>query len=276
MKGASRTALMVAGYRGRASARPEPICSDPWAAQLAGADGESLSRAYDETFPHMELWIAVRTAYFDARVRAFMDGGGSQVVLLGAGFDTRAARLARQGVRFFEVDREDSQKNKLARLASLEGYPIESARYVACDFESSDFLDSLVRAGFTLERPALFVWEGVTAYLTEAAVRATLHRIAQGAHPDSLVLFDHLRKKIVVGDVRDPKDLDSRAFVADLGEPLRWGIDYPLPVLYEEGFRRVRTLTFDEACLELTGTYDRARAFRFQGIAIASRRGSTD
>ncbi len=111
----------------------------------------------------------------------------------------------------------------------------------------------------------------MTAYLTEAAVRATLRRIAKGTHPASVVVFDHLRKKIVAGDVREKKDLESRAFVADLGEPLRFGIDYPLPLLYEEGFRRVRALTFDEICLDLTATYDRERAFRFQGIVLASR-----
>jgi hypothetical protein len=90
-------------------------------------------------------------------------------------------------------------------------------------------------------------------------------------HADSVIVFDHLRRRIVQGEGKDPKDEESRAFVAGLGEPLRFGVDYPLPMLYEEGFRRVRMLTFDEVCLEYTGTYDRARAFRFQGIALASR-----
>jgi methyltransferase (TIGR00027 family) len=268
---ASRTALMVAAYRARASAKPEPICSDRWASGLAGVEGEDLALAYDRSFPHMELWIAVRTAFFDACVLAQLERGTVQVVLLGAGFDTRAARLARPGVRFFEVDRAESQAEKLARLSRLPGYPATPATYVACDFEASDFLDALSAAGFAREAPAVFVWEGVTPYLTEPAVRATLRRIATGADASSVVLFDHLRTKIVAGAVKDPKDLESRAFVADLGEPLRFGVDYPLPLLYEEGFRRVRMLTFDEACLELTGTYDRARAFRFQGIVIASR-----
>jgi len=198
-------------------------------------------------------------------------GATEQVVLLGAGLDTRAARLAHTGVRFFEVDRSESQREKLTRLARLDSYPVAAATYVSCDFEKQDFLDRLVDSGFHLDAPSLFVWEGVTAYLTEPAVRATLRRIATGTHPRSVVAFDHLRRKIVAGEVRDAKDLDSRAFVADLGEPLRFGIDYPLPLLYEEGFRRVRMLTFDEICLDLTGTYDRDRAFRFQGMVLATR-----
>ena len=276
MREASKTALMVAGYRARATARESPICDDPWAAALAGEDGLAIARAYDEKFPHMELWIAVRARFFDDRVRALAHPAGpiAQIVLLGAGFDTRAARLGREGVRFFEVDQPESQKNKLARLAALDGYPIAAATYVRCDFEHEDFLARLAEAGFRSDAPALFLWEGVVPYLTEGAVRATLRRIADGTDPGSIVVFDHVRPKIVAGDVKSARDLASRAFVEELGEPLRFGIEYPLPLLYEEGFRRVRTLSFDEVCLDLTGTYDRERAFRFQGIALATRMAS--
>ncbi len=273
MDGPSTTARMVAAYRGRASAREDAICHDPWALALAGEDGAEVARRYDLTFAPMELWIALRTAYFDRQIERFTRPRGpiAQVVLLGAGLDTRAARLAREGVRFFEVDREESQSLKLERLARLEGYPVDAATYVRCDFERQDFLERLVAGGFAVAEPAFFVWEGVTAYLSEDAVRATLRRVAQGMHPGSVLVFDHLRRRIVAGDLKDPKDQESRAFVADLGEPLRFGVDYPLPMLYEEGFRRVRMVTFDEIALELTGTYERERAFRFQGVVIASR-----
>jgi methyltransferase (TIGR00027 family) len=272
MSAASRTAWMVAAYRARATAREPPVCHDPWAEQLAGEEGFELARRYDGTFPHMELWIALRTAFLDEQLRRFTSPPHAfgQVVLLGAGLDTRAARLAREGVRFFEVDHADSQQEKRARLARVPGYPVGAATYVTCDFEHEDFLDRLVASGFATADPALFLWEGVTAYLTEQAVRATLRRVASGGHPRSVLAFDHLRRKIVAGQVSS-KDLESRSFVADLGEPLRFGIDYPLPMLYEEGFRRVRMFTFDEIALELTGTYDRDRAFRFQGLVLATR-----
>jgi methyltransferase (TIGR00027 family) len=273
MDGPSRTALMVAAYRARATAKPSRLCDDPWASGIAGDEGYEVARRYDEAFVHMELWVALRTAFIDERVRQLTSpaGGIPQVVLLGAGFDTRAARLARTGVRFFEVDREETQALKLARLASLAGYPVTNASYVTCDFEREDFLERLAGSGYRADQPALFIWEGVTPYLTDLAVRATLRRIAEGADPGSVVVFDHLRRRIVSGDGHDPKDEQSRAFVADLGEPLQFGVDYPLPLLYEEGFRRVRMLTFDEVALDLTGTYERARAFRFQGIAVASK-----
>ncbi len=268
----SETAMFMAAYRARASKQPKALIDDPWANDLAGETGHALARRYDEVYPHMELWTALRVAYIDARVRRAVAAPRSiaQVVLLGAGLDTRAARLASQGVRFFEVDHPDSQADKLERITKLDGYPRDAATYVTCDFERDDFIERLVASGFAADRRTLFVWEGVTPYLTEAAVRGTLKRLASGAHPESVVVFDHLRKKIVAGDVKDARDKESRDFVGELGEPLRWGCDDILPVLYEDGFRRVRATTFDEICLDLTGTYDRARKFRFQSIAVAS------
>ncbi|NUO54167.1 MAG: class I SAM-dependent methyltransferase [Polyangiaceae bacterium] len=271
--GPSRTALFMAAYRARATRAPNAICRDEWAAELAGEEGFDLAKKYDAVYGHMELWTAVRTAFIDQRVRRALSPawGMKQIVILGAGLDTRAARLSFPGVRFFEVDHPESQAHKRRRIEAASGYPVQSASYVPCDFEKQDFLDQLVRSGFREVEPAFFVWEGVTPYLTEAAVRSTLRRVATGTSPSSVVVFDHLRKKIVAGDVADPNDLQSREFVGDLGEPLRWGTDDVLPVLYSEGFRRVRVTSFDEACLDFTGTYERDRKFRFQSMAVASR-----
>ncbi len=274
-RGASRTAILIAGYRARASAKPNPICSDPWAAALAGAEGEALTASLDRVFVPMELWVAVRTAYLDAHVSYAMSHGTTQIVLLGAGLDTRAARLKKEGVRFFEVDHPSSQADKRRRLASIASYPETAATYVTCDFaENDDFITPLVEHGFRTDAPALILWEGVTPYLPEPAVRATLRSIAMRCDPRTVVIFDHLLKKAMIRDAEIEKD-DARAFVDRLGERVLWGTNDPLPLLHEEGFRHVRSLSFDEACLTLTGTYAREREFRFQRMVIASRTPST-
>lgn len=265
MPALSRTALLVAAYRARAGARPSPICQDPWAAALAGEEGLLLADEQDRWFPHLELWTAVRTAYLDAQVRRWTDDGMPQVVLLGAGLDTRAVRLARAGVRFFEVDQPATQAYKRERVAALPGYPAGAATYVSCDFESDDFVERLAAAGFDRARPALVLWEGVTPYLTDGAIRATLRRVAEGLDPGSILLFDHLL------EARPPSGKeDTREFVGKLGEPVRFGIKDPVPMLAECGFRHVRSLSFDEACLTFTGTYQRVREFRFQRMVLAS------
>ena len=70
------------------------------------------------------------------------------------------------------------------------------------------------------------IWEGVVPYLTEAAVRATATRLATGLDPRSLVAFDFVGKKFADGrrTSRD-KDQQTRAYVGELGEPIRYGSD---------------------------------------------------
>ena len=210
---ASRTAMMVAGYRARATDRDDGICKDPWAAALAGEEGLALSKKFDRHFAHMELWMAVRTAYLDAHVSHWTgEHGFGQVVILGAGMDTRAARLAADGVTFFEVDHPATQAYKRERLAELDGYPVDAATYTSCNFETEDFLDRLVAEGFDAGAPAIIVWEGVVPYLTQEAVRGTLSRIASGCDPRTVVTFDYLMKRMAEGidlpdrDRRDPRD----------------------------------------------------------------------
>jgi methyltransferase (TIGR00027 family) len=264
---------MVCAYRARASRWPTPLFVDPWAAALAGADGHDIARRYDLRFPHMELWLALRVAYLDQLVGTAVDRlSARQVVLLGAGYDTRAARLPRAGVRFFEVDHPATQAEKRERLAKLDGYPSDAATYVVCNFESDDPIEQLVRAGFDTHEPALVIWEGVVAYLTEAAVRAAATRLATGLDPRSLVAFDYVGKNFAAGNKMTASDLEVRSYVGELGEPIRYGTDDVLPMLYECGFRWVRTLDFNELALELVHDYERERKFRFQRIALAAAR----
>ncbi len=273
-RSASRTASMVAAYRARATERPDALISDPWARALAGEEGEAIAEAVDRMMPDRELWVAVRTAWLDEQIQRFVAGpdGHAQVVVLGAGFDTRAARLATPGVRFFEVDHPASQREKLTRLGRLSGYPVEAATYVECDFEHHDFLERLLARGFDVARPAVITWEGVTMYLAETAVRHTLSRIAFGCEPHTVLLFDHLMKKIVDASRQHETEQAARRLVQDLGERFVFGVNDPLPMLYEEGFRWVQSASFDELCLNLTGSYERSREFRFQRVVAASRR----
>lgn len=268
---ASKTALLVAGYRARATAKPEHVCDDRWAAAFAGEEGIELGKNYDVVYPASEIYTAIRTAFIDRETIRALDSGVRQVVILGAGFDSRAARLARSGVQFFEVDSPSSQEEKLRRLRSIPDYPETAATYVACDFEKNDFVERLIEAGFDAGAPAFIVWEGVVCYLTEEAVRSTLRRISDALHPRTSVVFDYFTRDLVEGRSKRAEDALIRGWLDDIGEPIRFGINDILPFLFEEGFRGIHTCSFDEAALELTGTYDRARMFRFPRLAVISR-----
>lgn len=262
---------MVCAYRARASSAAKPLFVDPWAALIAGEAGEAIARSLDARFAPMELWITLRVAYFDRLVGLAVDQLSiRQVVILGAGYDTRAARLPRAGVQFFEVDHPATQAAKREVVASLPGYPVEAARYVSCDFEHEDPIERLVANGFSTTDPALVIWEGVVMYLTEPAIRATATRLANGLDPRSLVGFDFVGKKLAAGQNLDATAEQTRSFVGELGEPLRHGSDDILPLLVECGFRWVRSLDFNELALELLGDYQRDRLFRFQHVALAA------
>lgn len=230
----SRTAKIAAAYRARASTRPDPVCLDPWAQHLAGEEGRALLGIGDNGAPGMELGVALRTAWLDDEVRRFE---GDQVVLLGAGLDTRAARLARPGLQFFEIDHPATQAKKLTALARIEGYPRDAAVMIACDLEHDDFRDSLVAGGFAPDRPTLVIWEGVTAYLTEEAVRTTIHRVASLVEVQSRLLFDHL------GPAAEDR---VSAAVDGMGEPFRFLSDDVRTLVREEGFAIVRARSMSD------------------------------
>jgi len=262
---------MVCAYRARASKWAKPLFVDPWAESIAGNDGHEIARLLDTRFPPMEAWLALRVAYLDRLVGMAVDRLSiRQVVILGAGYDTRAARLPRAGVRYFEVDHPATQAAKRERLAKLAGYPIEAATYVSCNFEREDPIERLAANGFSMSEPALVIWEGVVPYLTEAAVRATATRLASGLDPRSLVAFDFVGKKLAAGQNLSKSDQQTREYVGDLGEPIQYGSDDILPLLSECGFKWVRSLDFNELALEMLGDYVRDRQFRFQHIALAA------
>jgi methyltransferase (TIGR00027 family) len=269
---ASKTALMVCAYRARASQWPQPLFVDPWADVLAGSDGHLIAKRLDQRFPPMETWLALRVAYLDKLVHTAVDRWSMrQIVILGAGYDTRSARLPRAGVRYFEVDHPATQAEKQRRLSTIAGYPKQHATYVSCDFECEDPVTQLVAAGLSVDEPALVIWEGVVPYLTQAAVSATATRLAHGLDKRSVVAFDFVTAKLVNMTAKmRPQDRATSDFVGELGEPVRFGSDDILPLLADCGFRWVRVLDFNELALQMLGDYKPERMFRFQNIAVAS------
>jgi methyltransferase (TIGR00027 family) len=143
--------------------------------------------------------IALRTGMIDAALEAALRAGPRQVVILGAGFDTRAYRLACLGeCLVYEVDHPATQAQKRARSAAL---PLSAAglRHVPCDFHDSELSTVLRDAGFDPARPSVWIWEGVTVYLREQAVRGTLASIAQLSAADTTLISTYVRPDVVHG-----------------------------------------------------------------------------
>jgi methyltransferase (TIGR00027 family) len=164
------------------------------------------------------LWLQLRTRAIDDIVTGFMTESGAQLVLLGAGFDSRAARMASlSGRPVFEVDHPATQARK---RAVMQAHSLETAaRFVAWDFERDcvDELPSALQAcGLDPGRPTVTVWEGVIPYLSEAAVAATLAAVRCFGSGDSRVVL-HYVERSHVGRLR------SHRIAARLGETMRFG-----------------------------------------------------
>ena len=127
----------------------------------------------------------VRTLWFDNIVHRALDSGVRQVIILGAGYDTRSARLARNGVRYFEVDHPATQSDKLRRLRP------QSDRYRGVTFCPIDLITdglgpSLRSRGFE-DLSTVVLCEGLLRYLPEEAVYRMLLEL-HALVPDGTIL----------------------------------------------------------------------------------------
>ena len=135
---------------------------------------------------------AARAAFYDAVVERRL-GGAGQLVVLGAGFDTRAFRLPTGSrVRVHEVDLPATQAVKRAALQAA-GVDAGHVTFVPADLTRDDWGKALRDAGFDASLPALFLWEGVIMYLDPDAVARTFRAVAATA-PGSVVAFDYLTR----------------------------------------------------------------------------------
>src|SRR5947209_9076045 len=142
--------------------------------------------------------LIVRTSFIDEALGRAIAGGATQVVILGAGFDSHAYRCEEllAHVRVFEVDRPATQALKRQRVIEVLGGSPANVTYVAIDFQHEDLRDILTRHGYDPGQQTFFILEGVTMYLPEEAVRGTLRFVA--AHPPgSGIVFDFVYRAMI-------------------------------------------------------------------------------
>lgn len=231
----STTAAIVAAFRSLGDLLPSEaqLAHDPYGARFTGAwleraiDGGRLAPAMRGPVRRYVLYMQVRTKAIDDVLLSFVRGGGRQVVVLGAGFDARALRFAeelRESI-VFEVDHPATQAKKKALFASEQsGAHVEYLRF---DFEQRSVAElpaALAAQGHRREQRTLTIWEGVTMYLTEDAIDATITAVREYSAPESLIAMSYFEKTKMI----DKPSLTSRilhTFVSSLGEPFRFGWD---------------------------------------------------
>lgn len=202
---------------------------------------------FERTLPGAYGYFNARTRYFDAVLEGEAAQGLDQLVVLGAGFDTRSLRFAPQlkAARVFEVDRPEVLATRAQRLASL---PVNSnASAVPIDFEHDDLAQLLSAHGLvTRGARSLFLWEGVSMYLPEAAVAAVLASVAALSEAGSSIVFDYVTRAFFQGDVSGHGAAQLARGWRRMGNVNRSGVASVAGLVAPHGFRVLEELGPDE------------------------------
>jgi methyltransferase (TIGR00027 family) len=157
-----------------------------------------MMAAMDRDGPGLWANFACRKRYIADKVTEALDSVDA-VVVLGAGLDTLAYRLARKShIPIFEVDQPVNIERKATAVRRVLGQLPSSVQLVPLDFERDDVLTVLVERGYRTDWRTFFIWEAVTQYLSADAVHATLESLRPAASGSRLV-FTYVRRDFIDG-----------------------------------------------------------------------------
>jgi methyltransferase (TIGR00027 family) len=211
----SKTCLYVAAGRALGAREPDESIRNPdyLAERLLGPEERALVadqavvQALDLDFAEARkniealssaIMMIIRTRFIEERLEQAIRDGVSQVVILGAGFDTRAYRLTEllKAVQVFEVDQPSTQEYKKRRIRETGIDVPANLTYVPVDFRHDKVGDVLAAADYDSKKKTFFIWAGVTMYLPEEAVEETLRWVAAQA-PGSIIIFDFVGAALI-------------------------------------------------------------------------------
>jgi methyltransferase (TIGR00027 family) len=194
LSGVATTAFLVAACRAEEAAQPHPLYRDEVVSVfLDDATRQALADVAAPS-PAAKKGIRLRTRYLDDALDREISLGCRQVLILGAGLDTRAVRKRAHGVAYFEIDEPALLDFKRERLRQHGIDP--GATYVGVDYVRGDWLGALQAHGFDCERSTHVIWEGNTMYLALLDLTSVLwrlrHRIVR-----TTVSFDYFSQAVV-------------------------------------------------------------------------------
>jgi methyltransferase (TIGR00027 family) len=260
----SITASGIAVARAVESSKPEEvrICYDPYAVRFLNPLFYRFMRLFidigyaERTGQGVLGFLVARCRYIDDMLQEMLDQGLQQLVIMGAGYDSRAYRFEqlKHGLRVFEVDHPTTQQVKKGRVRSALGELPPYVNYVAIDFNTQSLEKCLFECGYDETLRTFFIWEGVVMYLTQEAVNATLGFILHHSGKGSRVVFDYIYTALLDGSVKHGE-------VSRMGRVRRFsgeGLTYAIPE--GEAERLLLRLGFSSA-IDMTSEALHARYF---------------
>lgn len=178
------------------------------------------------TAPGSYCFMIIRTKHFDQTLLKEINAGIRQVVLLGAGYDTRPLRFADvlKGISIFEVDYPGTQLYKKERLRKTSAVIPGNITFIPLDFNTDPLDKLLIANGFLPQLKTLFLWEGVSYYLPEAVVQQVLTFVSNCAAGSS-ILFDYATNDFVNGDDSTYGGKQVARWLKKIKEPFLFGMN---------------------------------------------------
>jgi len=233
----------------------ERICYDPLAIHFISQETLELLRKNPEIEKEKEVifrgvanTIAARVRYFDDFVKESIGNGIKQLVILGAGYDTRAYRIEglKENVKVFEVDHPGTQDVKIEKVKELFGSLPDHIGYVPIDFEIETLDQKLLNSEYDPLKKTLFVMEGLTMYIPPKAVVGILSFIVKKSGKGSAVIFDYGSRPVNFEENPDREVSENiRKSLKESGEHVKFGLmeGTVKKFLSERGFSNVVDVT---------------------------------
>jgi methyltransferase (TIGR00027 family) len=175
----------------------------------------------------MYEYVIARTKYIDSVFKECLEKKFDQILIFGAGFDTRALRFKdRVGMtKIYELDAPSTQQAKIGQYQK-RGLSIPSnVTFVSIDFDKDSLPGKLAEAGLQKDRRTLFVLEGLLMYLQPESVHETFQTIRDFAGQGSEVVFDYVYASVLRGEGRYEDEKKVVESVARAGEEWHFGIE---------------------------------------------------
>ena len=197
-------------------------------------------------------YVIARTKYFDAVFREALQEDFEQIIIFGAGYDSRALRFSdlNKATKVFELDapktQEDKQKGFQKRRLPLP----DKLVFIPIDFNKEKLQDKIFQAGFSEGKKTLFTLEGVTMYLSKEAIDSTFNFMSDISMAGSTVVFDHIFTGVLRGENKYYGEKNMVENVSKSGENWTFGLEEGEAKMFLEKFGFALRDNCDSAALE--------------------------
>ena len=171
-------------------------------------------------------YVIARTKYIDGVFKQAVNEQFAQILIFGAGFDTRALRfdLDPQTIKVFELDVPVTQQAKLGQYQKRRIKIPPNVVFIPVDFDQESLPGKLTEAGFQKGRRSLFILEGVLMYLQPVSVNETFRTIQDYAGEKSWVVFDYVQESVLRDENHHYGGRAIVKTVSQAGEQWQFGI----------------------------------------------------